>query len=50
MGKKKKKKTGLKGSVKDFSADYNPIGTNDILDIHRYPMKKRQYKIIFGII
>ena len=30
-----KKKTGLKGTLKVFSVD-----TNDILDIHRYLMKK----------
>ena len=36
---KKKKKTGLKGSVKFFSVDFNPIDTNDILDINRYLMK-----------
>ena len=29
------KKTGLKGSVKFFSVDFNPIDTNDILDIHK---------------
>ena len=29
------KKTGLKGSVKIFSVDFNPIDTNDILDIHK---------------
>ena len=34
------KKTGLKGVVKFFSVDYNPIDTNDILDIHKYLMKK----------
>ena len=27
------KKTGLKGSVKFFSVDFNPIDTNDILDL-----------------
>ena len=32
-------KTGLKGSVKFLSVDFNPIDTNDILDIHRYLMK-----------
>ena len=36
----KMKKTGLKGSVKFFSVDFNPIGTNDILDIYKYLMKK----------
>ena len=34
-----KKKTGLKGSVKLFSIDFNPIDTNDTLDIHKYLMK-----------
>ena len=34
------KKAGLKGSVKFFSVDFNPIDTNDILDIHKYLMKK----------
>ena len=29
------KKTGLKGSVKFFSVDFNPIDTNDILDIQK---------------
>ena len=33
------KKTGLKGSVDFFSVDFNPIDTNDILDIHRYLTK-----------
>ena len=33
------KKTGLKGAVKYFSVDFNPIDTNDILDIHKYLMK-----------
>ena len=30
-----KKKTGLKGSIKLFSVDFNPIDNSDILDIHR---------------
>ena len=34
------KKTGLKGSVHFFSVDFNPIDTNDVLDIHKYLMKK----------
>ena len=29
------KKTGLKGSVKLFSVDFDPINTNEILDIHK---------------
>ena len=32
------KKNSVK-CVKFFSVDVNPIGTNDILDIHRYLMK-----------
>ena len=35
------KRTGLKGSVKLVSVDFNPIDTNDILDIHRYLMKEK---------
>ena len=38
--KKKKKKTGLKGVVKFFSFNFNPIDTNNILDIHKYLMKR----------
>ena len=30
------KKTGLKGVVKPFSIDFNPIDTNNILDIHKH--------------
>ena len=30
------KKAGLKGSVRFFSVDFNPIDTNDISDIHKY--------------
>ena len=33
------KKTELKGVVKNFSVDFNPIDTNNILDIHKYLMK-----------
>ena len=44
-----KKKPGIKGSV-NFSFDFSPIDTNDILDIHKYLMKKTQYKTIFGLI
>ena len=35
-----RKKTGLKGNVKTFAADYNPINSSNILDIHRYLMKE----------
>ena len=34
------KKTGLKGSVKYFSVDFNPVNNNDILDIHKHLMKR----------
>ena len=34
------KKTGLNGYVYDFSADYDVIAVNDILDIDKYLMKK----------
>ena len=34
------KKTGLKGYVYDFSADYNAVAVSDIFDIHKYLMKK----------
>ena len=34
------KKTGLKGYGYDFSTDYNYIPVSDILDIHKYLMKK----------
>ena len=43
-------KTGLKGSVIFFSVYFNPIDTNNILDIHKYLMKGTWYKIIFGLI
>ena len=34
------KEKGLGGVVKFFSVDFNPIDTNDVLDIHKYLMKK----------
>ena len=33
------KKTRLNGSVYDFSADYDAIAVDDILEIHKYVMK-----------
>ena len=44
------KTTELKGVVKFFSVDFNPIGTNDILDIYKYLMKRTWCKIRFGLI
>ena len=35
------KKAGLYGYVIDFSVDYRAIAVNDILDIRRYLMKKK---------
>ena len=34
------RKTGLNGYVYDFSADYDAITVDDILDIHKYLMKE----------
>ena len=34
------KKTGLYGYVYDISVDYDAITVDDILDIHKYLMKK----------
>ena len=36
------KKTGLNGYIYDFSVDYNAIAVADILDIHKYLMKKNE--------
>ena len=33
-------KTGFNGCVYDFSVDYVAIAVDDILDIHKYLMKK----------
>ena len=38
------KKTGLNGHVYDFSLDYDAIPVDDILDIHKYLMKKNYIK------
>ena len=38
------KKTGLKKYVYDFSLDYNIISVNNILDIHKYSIKKDDIK------
>ena len=34
------KKTGLNGYVYDFRTDYDAVAVDDILDIHKYLMKK----------
>ena len=35
-----RKRTGFNGYVYDFSVDYDAIAVDDILDIHKYLMKK----------
>ena len=42
--KKTKKKTGLNGYVYKFSIDYDIIDTSNIIDIHKYLMKKHDIK------
>ena len=44
------KKTVLKGVVNFFSIDFNPIDNKDILNIHKYLMKRNWYKIFFGLV
>ena len=34
------KKTGIKGVVNFFVVDFKPIDIKDILDIHKYLMKR----------
>ena len=34
------KKAGLKGVVKFFSVEFNPIDNSDIIDIHKYLMER----------
>ena len=43
------KNTGLKEIAEFFSVDFDPIDTNNILDIHRYLIKVKWYKIIFWV-
>ena len=38
------KKTGLNGYVYDLSIDYDVIAVDDILDIHKYFIKKNGMK------
>ena len=35
----KMKKTGLKRIVKNFSVDFNPIDTNNILEVYKYLLR-----------
>ena len=36
----KVEKRGLKGVVKCFSVDFNPIDINNVLDVHKYLMNR----------
>ena len=37
-----KKKTGFNGYIYNFSTDYNAITVSDIIEIHKYLMKKKK--------
>ena len=39
------KRTGFNGYVYDFSIDFDAVAVDDILDIHKYLMKKKDYRI-----
>ena len=43
-------KTGSKEAVNFFSVDFNPIDISDILNIHKYLMKRTWYEVMFGLI
>ena len=45
-----RRKIGLRSTAKVFSVNNNAIETNDILDIHRYLMKKKKKKKVFALI
>ena len=47
---KKTKKNRIKRIVIFFPVDFNPIDTNDMLDVHKYLIKKAWYKIFHSII
>ena len=40
-----RKRTGFNGYVYDFSVDYDATAVDDILDIHKYLMKKNDIKM-----
>ena len=44
------KKQDWKTNSNFFSVDFNPIDTNNNLDIDAYLMKRKQYKIMLGLI
>ena len=43
-------RNGLYRYVYDLSVNYNTIDAADTFEIHKYYMKKAQYKIMFGFI
>ena len=44
----KMKKTGLNGFVDDFSVDYKISDTSDIINVHKYLIKKYKIKLFLG--
>ena len=44
----KMKKTGLNGCVYDFSVDYKISDTSDIINVHKYLIKKYKIKLFLG--
>ena len=40
------KKTGFNGYVYGFGVDYDPTDVDDIVDIHKYSMKKKWHRVI----
>ena len=40
------KNTGYNGYVYDFNVDYDATDVDDIVDIHKYLMKKNKYNIV----
>ena len=44
-------KTGIKEvAILFFCVDFNPIDTNNVLEIHKYLIKRTWYKIMFRLI
>ena len=42
------KKAGINGLVYKFSVDYNVIDTNNIINVHKYLIKKHDIKQCLG--
>ena len=40
------KKTGFNGYIYDFSVDYNAISVSDVLNIHKYLLKKNEITVV----